>query len=273
MNKRKVSKALPIGDIHLFILKYNEDEGVERWVNELIQTLKSKNIRCLKEDEYTVIGDNVYDSLERSINSSENVMVVITEGFLTKGYLTLRLHLALKQTVEKNIQFLPVLSDDIAIENIPFCLCTTTCLYVDFSKDLLQLDVDKIVKSLQLKGRNVTTVAELENILRIFSEAIDLATPQVLSDIQNVTLFKKVRSFFAGRGKRSFLKREENNKSTAVTIRRAASDTSDMRSLKRLRAGDNSKYKTNNAKPCRSHSFGHRYDFSNKRVLVNLDPL
>ncbi|XP_061166064.1 uncharacterized protein LOC133174989 [Saccostrea echinata] len=255
-------------EIHLFILTHGEEEEVSNWVCELVTALQSKNIHCVKEEDYAMVGENVYCSLERSINSSRNVMVVISPGFLRKADLTERLNLAFKQTIEREIPLIPVLSVNIPVT--PYILSTTVCMYVDFSRNLLQEDVKKIERSLRRKEEKGTTKEEIDQILLSLDKAIDQAPFHVLSAVRSTPRFKKLCQFFSGSKKRNRSNFEEKENGFLVTIRRTLSDTSGMYQLKELYSRVGSQNKLKSSKPRRSHSFGHRVDISKKTVIMNL---
>lgn len=98
--RRTMERTYPFKDmVHLFILTNGEEE-VERWIDELVDILRNKQIRCLKEKDFTYVGENVFASLERSINLAENVMVVFSKGFLRTSQLMYNFNLVLKHSIE-----------------------------------------------------------------------------------------------------------------------------------------------------------------------------
>ena len=152
-----MERTYPFKDmVHLFILTNGEEE-VERWIDELVDILRNKKIRCLNEKDFTYVGENVFASLERSINSAENVMVVFSQGFLRTSKLMYKFNLVLNHSIERKIPFLPVISFNITP---PKAINILECLRVDFSIFPLQKDIDKIERSL---FRKKVTVLEIEH--------------------------------------------------------------------------------------------------------------
>lgn len=217
--------------IHLFILKNDDNEEVERWINELIHTLKTQNIVCLKEGDYEKVGENVYTSLERAMLSAENVMVVLSDGFVSNKDLMFRFQLALQSCLTRQIPFLPVIS--INVLEPPLELTTTVCLKVDFSKKLRQDDVRKLEQALNLAEKRSTTLFELEKYMLIFDEKIIAASPAVLSQLSSSPTFKELLSFLNDINNRyNGQEKEENGHTKRILVKRSKSDASVIKSVK-----------------------------------------
>lgn len=217
--------------IHLFILKNDADEEVERWIEELIHTLKAQNIVCLKEGDYEKIGENVFASLQRAIKSAENVMVVLSDGFINNGHLMFKFYFALHRCLTRKIPFLPVLS--INVLEPPIELSTTICLKVDFSEKLKENDVRKLEQALNLADIIPNTLSELEKDLLILGEKIKAASPAVLTQLSHSSEFKEVLSLFnninngdnsegkegKGQQKRKFVQRSKSDGSVIKSVK------------------------------------------------------
>lgn len=218
--------------IHLFILKNDDNEEVERWINELIQTLKTKNIVCIKEGDYEKVGENVYASLERAMLSVENVMAVLSDGFVSSKYLMFRFQLALQNCLERQIPFLPVIS--INFLEPPLELTTTVCLKVDFSEKLRQTDVKKIEQALNLADKRPATFSDLENVMLIFDEKIRAGSPAELFQLSSLPEFKELLSFLNDINNRynGQDKEENDGHRKRIIVKRSKSDASVIKSVK-----------------------------------------
>lgn len=245
--------------IHLFILKNDDNEEVERWINELIHTLKTQNIVCLKEGDYEKVGENVYVSLERAMVSAENVMVVLSDGFVRNKNLMFRFQLALERCLTRQIPFLPVIS--INILEPPLELTTTVCLKVDFSKKLRQDDVKKLEQALNLADKRSTTISELEKFMLIFDEKIRAASPAVLSQFSSTPKFKDLLSFFNDINNRyNGQEKEENGHTKRILVKRSKSDGSVIKSVKGRRPGIHKVLKSNSFNYQKKHFSLYPYD-------------
>lgn len=232
-----MERTYPFKDmVHLFILTNGEEE-VERWIDELVNILRNKQIRCLKEKDFTYVGENVFASLERSINLAENVMVVFSKGFLRTSQLMYNFNLVLKHSINRNIPFLPVISLNITP---PKEIDILECLRVDFSIFPLQKDIEKIERSV---FRKKVTVLEIEHYLLGFEEILKAASPEVLSDLAKSAPFKRICFY---------LDEIRSNRPLHVGIKRSKSDVSCMKNVKTVRG-----CKKRNA-ILKSHSFHYK---------------
>ena len=222
----------PVKDIvHLFILR-NGEEDVERWVDEVVDILTKKNIHCLKEEDFIYVGENLFVSLERSINLAENVMVVLTEGFLLKNQSRYRFHLALKQSIERQIPFIPVLSFNV---KPPTEIAIRECLWVDFSDGARKDDVEKIERALHQKS---VTLSDIEKMLLICEEKLKRAPSALILCLPQIPQFKRICSVFKEISNQISRQEKNANYFKLEEIRsRTRSDVSGMKNVKKVIEG------------------------------------
>ena len=227
-----MARLRPVKDIvHLFILR-NGEEDVERWVDEVVDILTKKNIHCLKEEDFTYVGENLFVSLERSINLAENVMVVLTEGFLLKNQSRYRFHLALKQSIERQIPFIPVLSFNV---KPPTEIAIRECLWVDFSDGARKDDVEKIERALHPKS---VTLSDIEKMLLICEEKLKRAPSALILCLPQIPQFKMICSVFKEINNQNSRQEKNANYFKLEEIRsRTRSDVSGMKNVKKVIEG------------------------------------
>ena len=227
-----MARLRPVKDIvHLFILR-NGEEDVERWVDEVVDILTKKNIHCLKEEDFIYVGENLFVSLERSINLAENVMVVLTEGFLLKNQSRYRFHLALKQSIERQVPFIPVLSFNV---KPPPEIAIRECLWVDFSDGARKDDVEKIERALHQKS---VTLSDIEKMLLICEEKLKRAPSALILCLPQIPQFKRICSVFKEINNQNSRQEKNANYFKLEEIRsRTRSDVSGMKNVKKVIEG------------------------------------
>lgn len=162
----------------------------------------------------------MFASLERSINSAENVMVVFSKGFLRTSKLMYKFNLVLNHSIERKKPFLPVISLNITP---PEAIDILECLRVDFSIFPLQKDIEKIERSV---FRKKVTVLEIEHYLLGFEEILKAASPEVLSDLAKSAPVKRICFY---------LDEIRSNRPLRVGIKRSKSDVPCMKNVKTVR--------------------------------------